>query len=157
MQRVTTATVWTLTVDDSDGIATTVHPSEAAAMIALRDNDSELELPDDDGELVDYLTHSTWEGGPGIVFYIESHDIVVAIASATPPPSDPIAAITEIRRLAAAANVAVSIVTISDVLMLKGIDTEANPAQAEAVLNSYEWRHWGDNWSDWFEGFDLND
>lgn len=52
---------------------------------------------------------------------------------------------------------AVSIVTISDVLMLKGIDTEANPAQAESVLNSYEWRHWGDNWSDWFEGFDLND
>lgn len=64
---------------------------------------------------------------------------------------------TEIRRLAAAANVAVSAVTVSDVLMLKGIDTEANPAQTEAVLNSYEWRHWGDNWADWFEGLALTD
>lgn len=151
------ATVWTLTVDDNDGIATTVHPSEAAAMIALRDNYSELDLPADDGELVDYLTHSTWEGGPGIVFYIEAHDIDVPTEPATPSPSDPIAAMTEIRRLAAAANVAVSAVTVSDVLMLKGIDTEANPAQTEAVLNSYEWRHWGDNWADWFEGLALTD
>ena len=157
MLRMTTATVWTLTVDDSDGIATTVYSSEASAMIALRDNYSELDLPSDDGELVDYLTHSTWEGGPGLVFYIEAHDIDVPAAAVTPPAADPITAITEIRRLAAAANLAVSIVTISDVLMLKGIDSEASPEQTEAVLNSYEWRHWGDNWLDWFEGFDLND
>lgn len=147
-----TATVWTLTVDDGDGIATTVHPSEAAAMITLRDNYSELDLPADDGGLVDYLTHSTWEGGPGVVFYIEAHDIDLPAAE---PVTDPFAAITEIRRLAAASNVAVSVVTVADVLMLKGIETEPTAAQTEAVVDSYEWRHWGENWPDWFEGMDL--
>ncbi len=147
-----TVTVWTLTVDDGGGVATTVHPSEAAAMITLRDNYSELDLPADDGELVDYLTHSTWEGGPGVVFYIEAHDLDLPAAE---PATDPFAAITEIRRLAAAANVAVSVVTVADVLMLKGVKTEPTAAQAEAVVDSYEWRHWGENWPDWFEGVDL--
>ncbi len=158
----TTATVWTLTADDNDGITTTVHRSEAAAMITLRDRYSALDLPADDGDLVDYLTRSTWEGGPGVVVYIEAHDIEARGAdqpagAAPAPPADPSQAISDIRRLAGAADLAVSIVTISDVLMLKGHDGRApTPAQRDAVVDAWEWRHFGENWSDWFEGLDLD-
>jgi len=149
-------TVWTLTVDE-DSVVTTVHASEAEAVQALRDNYCDgMDVPQSDDEFVDFLIKPTWEGGPGVVFCIEDHDIDVPTV-ATPASADPVAAISEIRRLAAAANVAVSIVTIPDVLMLKGIDDEPNPEQTAAVVNSYEWRHWGDNWSDWFEGLDLAD
>ncbi len=156
----TTVRVWTLTVDD-DEIVTTVHPSEKAALQALRDNYCDgMDLPVDDDELSDVLTKPTWEGGPGVVFCIEEHAVDATPAAPEPvaaPILDPVDAIAAIRRLAAAANLAVSTVTVSDVLMLKGIDTEPSPAQTEAVLNSYEWRHWGENWADWFEGLDPND
>lgn len=62
-------------------------------------------------------------------------------------------AMSQIRKLADQYDLAVSIVSIDDVLDLKGMDTEnATPAQITAVADSWEWRHYGDNWADWFEG-----
>lgn len=156
----TAFSVWTLTVDEggNDSVVTTVHPSEVAALQALRDNYCDgVDLPLDDSELVDFLTKPSWEGGPGVVFSIEEHDLDIPPASFIPAPTaDPLAAITEIRALAHANDLAVSIVTISDVLMLKGIDAEPESVHREAVLESWEWRHFGDNWSDWFDGLSLD-
>lgn len=61
-------------------------------------------------------------------------------------------AMREIHQLATEAGLAVSIVTADDVLLLKGIDAPTDE-QREAVIRSWEFRHYGENWSDWFEGF----
>lgn len=65
--------VWTLTVDE-DSVITTVHPSEESAVEAIINNYCQgMDLPQDDGEVVDFLTKPSWEGGPGLVFWIEQH------------------------------------------------------------------------------------
>ncbi|MDD4865688.1 MAG: hypothetical protein PHQ28_00720 [Mycobacterium sp.] len=64
-------------------------------------------------------------------------------------------AMSEIRRLANQHDLAVSVVTPDDVLLLKGVE-KPTPEQVNAVVASWEWRHYGDNWADWFEGFTID-
>lgn len=64
-------------------------------------------------------------------------------------------AMDEIRRLARENHLAVSIITVSDVLSLKGLMHDGTDAQVEAVLDSYEWSHYGDNWADQFDSLDV--
>lgn len=64
--------------------------------------------------------------------------------------------IDEIRRLAAQHDIGVSLVTVEDVASLKGVE-EPTAEQQQAILDSWEWRHFGDNWSDWFEGLMLDE
>jgi hypothetical protein len=65
-------------------------------------------------------------------------------------------AMEQIRRMAVQNDLAVSVVTVDDVLSTKGIE-EPTPEQVDKVVGSWEWRHYGDNWADWFEGFSLED
>lgn len=75
---------------------------------------------------------------------------------------DKFGAMEEIRRLAREFDLAVSVVTVDDVLTIKGYDPDGDVGDIpndvyEGVVNSWEWKHYGDNWSDWFEGFTLED
>ncbi len=58
-------------------------------------------------------------------------------------------AIQAIRDLAVKHNLAVSIVTVEDVLCLHGVSEETQE-QVDAIVDSYEWRHYGDQWHQWF-------
>jgi len=110
--------VWTLTVDDEDSVVTTVHFSEAAALEALRDNYCDgMDLPQDAGEMVDFLNKPSWEGGPGVVFWIEEHILDAEPEPELAPVSAPSqeVAIAEIRRLASAHDLAVSIGSVHGV------------------------------------------
>lgn len=63
-------------------------------------------------------------------------------------------ALTEIQRLAALHNMTVSIITVDDLLCLKGIEN-ATDEQIEKITGSWEWRHYGDNWGEWFENMEV--
>jgi hypothetical protein len=66
-------TVWTLTVDDNHGTATTVHGSEREVDAALRKLvEGDDDAPVADEELSEYLTEHC-----GICLWIESHEIDV--------------------------------------------------------------------------------
>ena len=64
-------------------------------------------------------------------------------------------AIDQIQQLAREHNLCVSIVTVSDVLELHGIEDEPTPEQISLVTNSWEWRHFSDHWSNAFEYLDV--
>lgn len=65
-------------------------------------------------------------------------------------------AMGQILALARAHGLAVSVVTPEDVLLLKGVE-EPIKDQRDLVIGSWEFRHYGDNWADWFEGMDAGD
>lgn len=60
------------------------------------------------------------------------------------------AAITEIRKIARDNNLAVSIVTPEDVAYTKFVENPT-PEQLTFIINSWEWRHYGDLWYEAFE------
>lgn len=63
-----------------------------------------------------------------------------------------------IRDLAGQHDLAVSVVTVEDVLFLRGLPYEdSTAAQRQAVTDSYEWRHYGDDWANWFDGIEINE
>jgi hypothetical protein len=65
-------------------------------------------------------------------------------------------AMTQIRKLATEANLAVSVVTVGDALNAAGVMTdEPSLEQVAKVTSSWEWRHYGDNWSDWFADMEV--
>ena len=66
-------------------------------------------------------------------------------------------AMTTIRRLAMQHELAVSVITPEDVLSAAGFsEDDLTPERLAAVLSSWEWKHYGDGWSDWFENVDLS-
>ena len=67
----------------------------------------------------------------------------------------PLDALDEIRRIANKHHLAVSVVTPEDVLDLKGL--AFTPENIDAVVGSWEWRHYGDNWADFFELFEIGE
>lgn len=65
-------------------------------------------------------------------------------------------AITEIHAIAARHNLAISIVTVDDVLGHLGIGVlERTDDVRDKVQTSWEWRHYGDGWADWFRDMDT--
>jgi uncharacterized protein YmfQ (DUF2313 family) len=61
-------------------------------------------------------------------------------------PVDQYDTMTQIRKLAIAADHAVSIVTVGDALNAAGVMTdEPTPEQVTRVISSWEWKHYGDN------------
>lgn len=59
--------IWTLTVDDGEGIWTTVHKTEDAALAVLAEN------YDPDGELTADLVQGLCD--TGLVIYLEPHEL----------------------------------------------------------------------------------
>ena len=116
-----------------------------------------MDVPQSDDEFVDFLIKPTWEGGPVWTPDVLHRGTTVDVPTvATPASADPVAAISgsvagrrdqrgrEHRDDSRRADA-------------QGVDDEPTRSRPAAVVNSYEWRHWGDNWSDWFEGLDLAD
>jgi len=125
--------------------ADTIHVS------ILRNNDMRV-YAYEGHDRVPVVQVDTDEGGAGR-FKVRVNDGVIWDGDTA--TYDTMDAIADIRRIAADYGLAVSIVTPEDVLSLKGID-EPSPAQIAAVRESWEYRHYGDNWADWFEGFDAH-
>jgi hypothetical protein len=73
-------------------------------------------------------------------------------------PADKFDAINEITKIAERFDLCVSIVTVDDVLTLKGV-TEPEPTDQlyNSVVDSWEWRHYGEGWTDWFDGLEIDD
>lgn len=66
-------------------------------------------------------------------------------------------AIDTIHTLALQHGLAVSVVTVDDVLSAAGVhEDDVTSAHVEAVLGSWEWRHYGDGWADWFTDVELS-
>ena len=66
-----------------------------------------------------------------------------------------VAAIGEIQSIATRHNLAVSIVTVDDVLGFLGVGVLARTDDVrDRVRASWEWRHYGEGWADWFGDLD---
>lgn len=65
-------------------------------------------------------------------------------------------AISEIQTIAARHGLAVSIVTVDDVLSHRGVGLlDRTDEVRDRVLESWEWRHYGDGWADWIGDMDA--